>query len=48
MNDRRRTLPILDALYRDESEYVRRSVANHINDISRLDPGLCVGPRHAG
>lgn len=28
-------LPILDALYRDESEYVRRSVANHLNDISR-------------
>jgi 3-methyladenine DNA glycosylase AlkC len=29
------TLPILSALYRDESEYVRRSVANHLNDISR-------------
>ena len=34
------TVPILDALYRDESEYVRRSVANHLNDISRLDPEL--------
>lgn len=29
------TLPVLDALYRDESEYVRRSVANHLNDVSR-------------
>ncbi|MCX2946959.1 DNA alkylation repair protein [Lentzea sp. NEAU-D7] len=36
------TLPILDALYRDESEYVRRSVANHLNDISRRDPELVV------
>lgn len=32
------TLPILDALHRDESEYVRRSVANHLNDISRRHP----------
>jgi 3-methyladenine DNA glycosylase AlkC len=37
------TLPILDALYRDESEYVRRSVANHLNDVSRRDPDLVVG-----
>lgn len=36
------TLPILDALHRDESEYVRRSVANHLNDVSRIDPGLAV------
>lgn len=36
------TLPILDALYRDESEYVRRSVANHLNDLSRDDPELVV------
>ncbi|AXB42063.1 DNA alkylation repair protein [Amycolatopsis albispora] len=35
-------LPVLDALHRDDSEYVRRSVANHLNDISRLDPELCV------
>lgn len=32
------TLPILDALYNDESEYVRRSVANHLNDLSRHAP----------
>ncbi|MFC4859406.1 DNA alkylation repair protein [Actinophytocola glycyrrhizae] len=36
------TVPILDALYRDDSEYVRRSVANHLNDISRRDPDLVV------
>jgi len=29
------TVPILDALYRDRAEYVRRSVANHLNDLSR-------------
>ncbi|GAB3572689.1 DNA alkylation repair protein [Amycolatopsis endophytica] len=36
------TLPILDALYLDDSEYVRRSVANHLNDISRREPDLVV------
>jgi 3-methyladenine DNA glycosylase AlkC len=34
------TIPILDELFRDPSEYVRRSVANHLNDISRNNPGL--------
>jgi len=38
----RATLPILDALYRDDSEYVRRSVANHLNDLSRKDPAVTV------
>ncbi|MGC1420079.1 MAG: hypothetical protein WA786_08175 [Acidimicrobiales bacterium] len=33
---------ILDVLYTDESETVRRSVANHLNDISRADPNLAV------
>jgi 3-methyladenine DNA glycosylase AlkC len=33
---------ILDILYTDESETVRRSVANHLNDISRADPELAV------
>lgn len=32
------TRGIVDALYRDDTEYVRRSVANHLNDLSRLDP----------
>ena len=36
------TVSILDALYRDESEYVRRSVANHLNDLSRADAALAV------
>jgi 3-methyladenine DNA glycosylase AlkC len=36
------TLPIIDALYRDPSEYVRRSVANHLNDLSRRHAGLVV------
>jgi 3-methyladenine DNA glycosylase AlkC len=32
------TIPILDALYRDPHEYVRRSVANHLNDLARHSP----------
>lgn len=36
------TRPLLDALYRDPSEYVRRSVANHVNDISHAAPDLAV------
>lgn len=33
-------LPYLSALKDDESEYVRRSVANHLNDISKNHPDL--------
>jgi hypothetical protein len=36
------TVPILDALHRDDSEYVRRSVANHLNDLSRHHGDLVV------
>jgi len=36
------TIPILDELYRDESDYVRRSVANHLNDLARVHPELVV------
>ncbi|GAA0951482.1 hypothetical protein GCM10009554_53020 [Kribbella koreensis] len=36
------TVPIIDALYRDDSTYVRRSVANHLNDLSRGHPELAV------
>ncbi|MCF2533228.1 hypothetical protein [Yinghuangia soli] len=32
------TVPILDRLRDDPSEYVRRSVANHVNDFSKDDP----------
>ncbi len=34
------TLPLLAALQDDESEYVRRSVANHLNDIAKDHPAL--------
>ncbi|MBL0937845.1 MAG: DNA alkylation repair protein [Gemmatimonadaceae bacterium] len=33
-------LPLLAALMDDESEYVRRSVANHLNDIAKDHPAL--------
>jgi len=33
-------LPYLEALRDDEEEYVRRSVANHLNDIAKDHPGL--------
>jgi 3-methyladenine DNA glycosylase AlkC len=36
------TAPVLDALYGDASEYVRRSVANHLNDLSRDHADLAV------
>lgn len=41
------TGPLLDALYRDRSEYVRRSVANHLNDLSRLSPDVAVARARA-
>ena len=36
------TLPLLEALQDDASEYVRRSVANHLNDIAKDHPELIV------
>lgn len=35
-------LPILDNLFSDKTRFVTRSVANHINDISKIDPDLAV------
>jgi 3-methyladenine DNA glycosylase AlkC len=35
-------LQILDVLFSDETRYVTRSVANHMNDISKVDPELVV------
>jgi len=34
------TVDILHATYRDPAEYVRRSAANHLNDLSRVAPAL--------
>lgn len=36
------TLPLLRALQDDPSDYVRRSVANHLNDIAKDHPDLIV------
>jgi 3-methyladenine DNA glycosylase AlkC len=37
------TLPLLRALQDDTSSYVRRSVANHLNDIAKDHPDLVAG-----
>lgn len=36
------TLPLLDALHADGTRYVTRSVANHLIDIAKSDPGIVV------
>lgn len=36
-------LPILDQLFTDQTRFVTRSVANHLNDISKSDPDAVVG-----
>ena len=35
-------IPILDRLFADPTRYVTRSVANHVNDISKRDPQLAL------
>ncbi len=35
-------LPLLHALRADESPYVRTSLANHLNDLTRVDPELVI------
>ena len=40
--DPARTLPILEALRADPSPYVRKSVANHLNDITKDHPAWVV------
>ncbi|MBD8043813.1 DNA alkylation repair protein [Arthrobacter sp. Sa2BUA2] len=37
------TVPILDSLRNDPSGYVRRSVANHLNDLARHAPEMVLG-----
>ena len=39
-NNPKQVLPILKTLMKDESEYVRRSVANNLNDISKDNPNI--------
>jgi 3-methyladenine DNA glycosylase AlkC len=35
-------VPLLDQLHADSTRYVTRSVANHLNDIAKVDAGLVV------
>jgi len=37
-----RPLALLDALYGDRTRYVTRSVANHLNDVTKKDPALAM------
>ena len=37
-----RPLPILEQLFSDPTRFVTRSVANHLNDISKLDPPFVI------
>ncbi|WP_187428648.1 putative protein YhaZ [Roseobacter fucihabitans] len=37
------TLPLLDQLHADPTRYVTRSVANHLNDLSKTHPDLVLG-----
>lgn len=40
------TLPLLGMLYADPTRYVTRSVANHLNDISKHDPDAVLTTLH--
>jgi 3-methyladenine DNA glycosylase AlkC len=42
IDDPRPAIELLDRLYDDRSEYVRRSVANHLNGISKNHPDLAI------
>jgi 3-methyladenine DNA glycosylase AlkC len=43
VKDPRLTTPILERLRTDDSLYVRKSVANHLNDISKDHPAYMIG-----
>lgn len=36
------TLPLLNILHADKTRYVTRSVANHLNDIAKKEPGVVI------
>lgn len=38
--DAKSPLPLLDILYADQTRYVTRSVANHLNDVAKVHPKL--------
>lgn len=40
--DAKTAIPLLDSLFSDSTRYVTRSVANHINDISKINPTLAI------
>lgn len=40
--DYHQPLPILDSLFADNTRFVTRSVANHLNDISKINPQLVI------
>lgn len=42
VDDPRLTLPLLEALVDDDSDYVRRSVANHVNDVAKDHPDVAL------
>lgn len=42
VTDYHQPLPILEQLFSDSTRFVTRSVANHLNDISKLDPALVI------
>ena len=37
-----RYLPLLDHLFKDNTRFVTRSVANHLNDVSKFSPNLVI------
>jgi 3-methyladenine DNA glycosylase AlkC len=40
--DYKKGIIILDNLYNDKTRYVTRSVANHLNDISKINPDFVI------
>jgi 3-methyladenine DNA glycosylase AlkC len=44
--DPAQTLPLLDRLHGDRARFVTRSVANHLNDLTRIAPDLVIARLH--